>query len=1645
MSSTAVAQGLSLSQLDHHAAAGADNFAKQTPMSCRLEVVDGAEESVSLAQLSARRRSIGGKAGPGAQPPVAVAAMAFASPKRVEQIQVQAAPQQHDNNNSTTDFADVIMSEDSDDAEPHRGNGSSVGSSSRKQNSRSPYRAQQQQRDEQKGYGSEHSQQRRAECGYSTESGDTDDDGGHSRGTQQSSAAAREVTSARSKRSSASRASRGSSITAAMSESSSACYQQQQQQQRDDRSAGGTSPKRRFGSPLGRRKGRVPVSPDAVSRALESPARRKRGGSGGGASSSGITVLKKQSGTASSSSAEQGGLDREATAVLLEERRLVNEEMAELKRQNAALRQGLSSPATAAVATAATAAPSTAATVAAAVAAKASKPLRRRKSSSSSSVGPCDEALLMSAASSSQLLTARSGSSSQHEAEGLRRKEAALARTQAEVAARERELVAQMERLRIIRGEVLVASTNSGAVSQAAAVPPLLAAPPLTARTSSSGSATARSHLSSPAGTVSSSNHHAQQTANSSEVAVAASLPRLLYEGGFLWKVPYHQSGTPKRRWFQLKPADGLVLNRKGRLVLPGSEGSGSRAAAAAEKTVRLAYPLTLIWLDPDRSVKRCPPREMPLADVRSVSAGHKTAAFWQHVALGAVGAPALPAPALCFSLVGADRTLDLAAAAPEDAAAWREALVAVLLRMRNGTIAAPPAPAAATANSGFGSGAMTARAGNSSSSNSAEQAAAGGWDNRTQQAWRQQLFMAVRSGDTPAAVAALDSGCPVDLMEAGTGDTALLAACRGGHLDIVRAALARGARNDPHPSFGQTALQAAVDAGHTDCAALILATAAPSAADAVIANHEDPNKESPLHVAARRGDARMAELLLHHGADPHLVDGQGGTPLHTAARAGKRAVIAALLDAAAGDGEALMETGDARGARALHVAARHGKLEAARLLLETAAEADARDGDGRTPYALAYAHGHHALARLIQEYAPAALTSSSSASTSATSGHTAVAAAAWNGVGATPPRRASVQSSSTASGSPDALPRPGGVTQGGMSPQRGERRDSNSGSSGTVSAGDRMMGRVNRGGGLSIATEDPSTVHYAQTYPHQQQQQQQQQQQWQQSYPDGAQTARYANDRTAFWSGNSSGAAAAAAGTSSVHSAGDVRYQYGQDRARAGSLSSTPYATVQQHQQQRSGPWDYSATNLHYPHNTASPATAAAAAVSGHSSLFDGLDVYVLGGRQPLTQRGTPDTPTSIAGTPSSYGGSPLPGSSAFSFDSNGALPSARDQARMLHFGSGYASPSSARSVSTTATPTAAAAGSAGAAVVDSQHARHAWGEETVGHTSTTATDAAAAADGSYETFQWEGALWYVCYNEDGYPYYLHEDSGASQWQDPRRDPSEYDVNGYANGYVDGDDADYGSNSSTSNRVHVIADPRAYYELAQQPAAAAAAADADADVVPIEPQNDAPLVATEHKASSRSTSPHPLVPQLRLASTTTAAAAVSEPKGPLRPMVPLAVSVAVPIPKLGSVAAAVQALSASSKRSASPPPVHKQPSGSPHYLQRSVRSRSPSLSRSHSRSPDCKRGGALDSGEHCYDHHDAAAAESKDAGADSDAEYSSGDDGSKQLYQEHKGSSSSGAKGRGRAGMPSTSSSMPTSAPSVDQAAAIAARLKAG
>ena len=73
-------------------------------------------------------------------------------------------------------------------------------------------------------------------------------------------------------------------------------------------------------------------------------------------------------------------------------------------------------------------------------------------------------------------------------------------------------------------------------------------------------------------------------------------------------------------------------------------------------------------------------------------------------------------------------------------------------------------------------------------------------------------LSFKVESADAAALSALLHHALHVlgsmDVMDSASGDTPLMLACRLGHDEMAAICLRHGAKNDPHPSFGQTALQ---------------------------------------------------------------------------------------------------------------------------------------------------------------------------------------------------------------------------------------------------------------------------------------------------------------------------------------------------------------------------------------------------------------------------------------------------------------------------------------------------------------------------------------------------------------------------------------------------------------------------------------------------------------------------------------------------------------------------------------------------------------------------------------------------------------------------------------------------------------------
>ncbi len=401
----------------------------------------------------------------------------------------------------------------------------------------------------------------------------------------------------------------------------------------------------------------------------------------------------------------------------------------------------------------------------------------------------------------------------------------------------------------------------------------------------------------------------------------------IIWQGCYLWKIPYSSNKVPRVRWVQ---SVHDVSSNGGRGVY-------------------------LKWHDPKNTRK--PARSLALATVAEIVVGQKTNAFFTQV--NKRGRDSLPPVALCFSLICNERTVDLAATSEDDYRGWVEGLRALLGKIRHQppvgggfrtavpkALAVPAAPAVNTPRgASLGSKASSLTPG------------------ELRKVWQTTLFDHCRHNRLNEVREVLNDGCDVDLMERGSGDTALMVACRKGRTHIVKLCLERGAKNDPHPQFGQTALQAAISHGHAKCAKVILDKAKKHRMDTVIVNHADPNKDAPLHIAARLGNMRCLECLLEHGADYTLVDSKGRTPLHVAC-AHNQVEVATVLVELAGD----LDVGDHQGNTPLHIATAANGVALVKLLLQTAADPRCMNESGKTPLDVAQALRHHGCEMAMRE-----------------------------------------------------------------------------------------------------------------------------------------------------------------------------------------------------------------------------------------------------------------------------------------------------------------------------------------------------------------------------------------------------------------------------------------------------------------------------------------------------------------------------------------------------------------------------------------------------------------------------------------------------------------------------------------------------
>lgn len=227
-------------------------------------------------------------------------------------------------------------------------------------------------------------------------------------------------------------------------------------------------------------------------------------------------------------------------------------------------------------------------------------------------------------------------------------------------------------------------------------------------------------------------------------------------------------------------------------------------------------------------------------------------------------------------------------------------------------------------------------------------------------------VIRCAQEGDYESLRMALESGANVNTLDPLTTDSPLMIACRKGFTQVIHLCLEFGAKNDPHPDYGQTALHAAVSCNQYESAKVLLDVAAESDADLLISNLTDPAGQTPLYLAALKGSESMLQLLLNHGAEMNCVDSYGQTCLHLCASSGNKKCMAFILDHG---GDILLESRDTNGNTPLHFAAYSGHLDCVRLLLESAADVNQRNNSGQTPYTIASLRGHHQIGLLLLEY----------------------------------------------------------------------------------------------------------------------------------------------------------------------------------------------------------------------------------------------------------------------------------------------------------------------------------------------------------------------------------------------------------------------------------------------------------------------------------------------------------------------------------------------------------------------------------------------------------------------------------------------------------------------------------------------------
>ncbi|KAI8493607.1 hypothetical protein Bbelb_285280 [Branchiostoma belcheri] len=207
--------------------------------------------------------------------------------------------------------------------------------------------------------------------------------------------------------------------------------------------------------------------------------------------------------------------------------------------------------------------------------------------------------------------------------------------------------------------------------------------------------------------------------------------------------------------------------------------------------------------------------------------------------------------------------------------------------------------------------------------------------------AWRDTLLrITAWTGDEDKVKTLLQAGVQVN-TENSEGETPLWDAVRGGHPNIVKLLLQKGAKT------GGTLLLAAQIGNNADIVSILIQAGAKL-------NMVDPRGRTPLWWAANGGDVPVVKVLTKAGSDLNKADDEGTTPLLVAAENGHAEVVSILAQARAD-----LNKADGEGRTPLFVAAWRDHREVVSVLTQAGADLNMADHKGKTPMYMAAKSRH--------------------------------------------------------------------------------------------------------------------------------------------------------------------------------------------------------------------------------------------------------------------------------------------------------------------------------------------------------------------------------------------------------------------------------------------------------------------------------------------------------------------------------------------------------------------------------------------------------------------------------------------------------------------------------------------------------------